>query len=68
MYVTKIHFHFHSIHFRISPISSQIFWPASTSKVEECQMAGKDPTVRTLTLPNTRKFMFGHFFHAFDTQ
>lgn len=24
----------------------QVFWPASTSKIEECQMAGKDPTVR----------------------
>ncbi|XP_028305327.1 semaphorin-3C [Gouania willdenowi] len=22
----------------------KVFWPASTSKVEECQMAGKDPT------------------------
>lgn len=28
----------------------QVFWPASTSKVEECQMAGKDPTVRTSSL------------------
>lgn len=25
--------------------SSQIFWPASANKVEECKMAGKDPTV-----------------------
>lgn len=24
----------------------QVFWPASPSKIEECQMAGKDPTVR----------------------
>lgn len=54
--------------FLFNSISSQIFWPASTSKVEECQMAGKDPTVRTLTLPNTRKFMFGHLFHVFDSQ
>uniref|UniRef100_A0A8P4KA30 Semaphorin-3C n=1 Tax=Dicentrarchus labrax TaxID=13489 RepID=A0A8P4KA30_DICLA len=24
--------------------SHQVFWPASPSKIEECQMAGKDPT------------------------
>ncbi|XP_069376281.1 semaphorin-3C [Paralichthys olivaceus] len=24
--------------------SLKVFWPASTSKIEECQMAGKDPT------------------------
>uniref|UniRef100_A0A8C2D9W7 Semaphorin-3C n=1 Tax=Cyprinus carpio TaxID=7962 RepID=A0A8C2D9W7_CYPCA len=28
----------------ISQTPLKIFWPASTSKVEECQMAGKDPT------------------------
>lgn len=26
-----------------NPLS--VFWPASTNKVEECKMAGKDPTV-----------------------
>ncbi|XP_061617617.1 semaphorin-3C isoform X1 [Phyllopteryx taeniolatus] len=24
--------------------AQKVFWPASTSKIEECQMAGKDPT------------------------
>ncbi|CAB1420941.1 unnamed protein product, partial [Pleuronectes platessa] len=28
----------------ISHGSLKVFWPASTSKIEECQMAGKDPT------------------------
>ncbi|XP_026065645.1 semaphorin-3C-like [Carassius auratus] len=28
----------------ISQTTLKIFWPPSTSKVEECQMAGKDPT------------------------
>uniref|UniRef100_A0A8C1ZAD1 Semaphorin-3C n=1 Tax=Cyprinus carpio TaxID=7962 RepID=A0A8C1ZAD1_CYPCA len=28
----------------ISQTTLKIFWPASTTKVEECQMAGKDPT------------------------
>uniref|UniRef100_A0A671L854 Semaphorin-3C-like n=1 Tax=Sinocyclocheilus anshuiensis TaxID=1608454 RepID=A0A671L854_9TELE len=28
----------------ISQTPLKIFWPASTSKIEECQMAGKDPT------------------------
>lgn len=28
-------------------LSEQVFWPASTIKVEECKMAGKDPTVST---------------------
>lgn len=27
-------------------VSPQLFWPASTAKIDECQMAGKDPTVR----------------------
>lgn len=26
-------------------LSEQVFWPASAIKVEECKMAGKDPTV-----------------------
>lgn len=26
-------------------VSPQLFWPASTAKIDECQMAGKDPTV-----------------------
>ncbi|KAG9332027.1 hypothetical protein JZ751_016214 [Albula glossodonta] len=30
---------------RASP-HGDVFWPASASKIEECQMAGKDPTVR----------------------
>lgn len=31
----------------LCPLYHQVSWPASTSKIEECQMAGKDPTVRT---------------------
>lgn len=33
---------------RLCFFSHQLFWPASVSKIEECQMAGKDPTVRPL--------------------
>lgn len=29
-------------------LSEQVFWPASAIKVEECKMAGKDPTVSAL--------------------
>ncbi|XP_051911383.1 semaphorin-3C [Hippocampus zosterae] len=28
----------------ITHATQKVFWPASTSKIEECQMAGKDPT------------------------
>ncbi|XP_077399613.1 semaphorin-3C isoform X2 [Vanacampus margaritifer] len=28
----------------ITHAAQKVFWPASTSKIEECQMAGKDPT------------------------
>lgn len=33
-------------------LSEQVFWPASTIKVEECKMAGKDPTVSALKKTN----------------
>lgn len=46
----------------------QIFWPASTSKVEECQMAGKDPTVRPLTLLNSWHVIAAQLFYASDSQ
>lgn len=44
-------------------ISRQVFWPASTSKIEECQMAGKDPTVRTLDISKPSSWIsWGPFF------
>ncbi len=52
----------------LSSYFSQIFWPASTSKVEECQMAGKDPTVRTLTLLNSWYVMARSFIPLFHSE
>ena len=34
-------------------LSEKVLWPASAIKVEECKMAGKDPTVSALKKSKT---------------